>query len=229
MIRPDRPALAYFVAKPVRLSWLLLPLMGFECVMSERPLVPFEDGFIDTTLVGHWYEQSEDSDSTELAISVRDDGMMAVELILADEEERPYYTYRAYASRLGDETYANLELLDISCPECTDVDFGAAREEFFDDHHPIIADTDRASCTFIVIKYEHVEDDRLVVYWQDSSPVKDAIERQQLAGRIFAESDGELVGEPCITATAANLAAWIAGNTEAMFSSGDTSVYIRRP
>jgi hypothetical protein len=229
MIRPDRQALAYFVARPVRISWLLLPLMGFECVMSERPLVPFEDGFVDVGLVGHWYEQSEDSDDTELEISLREDGMMEIELILADEEERPYYTYRGYAARLGEDTYANLELLDISCLECGQVEFGAARAEFFEDHHPIIADTDRASCTFIVIQYEHTEDDRLVVYWQDSSGVKSALEQQQLAGRIFAEDDGDLEGEPCITATAASLSAWIAANTEAMFSPADSSVYLRRP
>jgi hypothetical protein len=62
MTGPNRSGLAYIIARPIRFSWLLLPLMGFECVMSEHPLVPLEEGFVDEAVLGHWYEAGENPD-----------------------------------------------------------------------------------------------------------------------------------------------------------------------
>lgn len=228
MIRPDRYTFDYLIARPIRFSWLLLPLMGFECVMSEHPLASFEDGFVDPALVGHWIETGEGSDDSELFISMRDDGMMAVDFVLADEDERPFYRYRGYASRLGEDTYANLEFVDLDCQACIETDLAGQRTEFFEGFAPIVADSETATCTFIVIRYEHTADDRLILNWQRSSGVRRAIAEQRLAGRIFAESDAELEGEPCITAPSADFAAWLAAAPQAMFDPSDVGEYIRQ-
>ena len=217
--------IGYCIARPIRFSWLMLPLMGFECVMSEHPLVSLEEGFIDEALVGHWIETS---DGTELVISMRDDGLMNVEMGETDEGERSFYAYRGYSSRLGEDTYANLEFFDVGCEGCDQGELDIGRAEIFEDFAPILAETDGATCTFIIIRYEHTEDDRLIVYWQRRSNVKSAIEEQELAGRLFAETDSELDGEPCITASSTELVEWIIANPEALSSATDSDEYVRR-
>ena len=167
MNRPDHNAFDYLIARPLRFSWLLLPLMGFECVMSEHPLVPFEEGFVDPALVGRWLQTGEDADAAEVVISMQDDGLMAIDFIGKDEAEQPFYSYRGYASRLGEETYANLELTDMGCLACEPDYRDTIRADFFRDFAPIIAGSDAASCTFIIVRYEHTEDDRLIINWQE--------------------------------------------------------------
>jgi len=229
MLQSNRSLPARIIARPLRYAWLLLPLMGFECVMSEHPLVAFEDGFVDPALVGTWIEAGDDPDSTELLITLQDDGRMAVDLVLADESERPFYSYRGYASRLGDDTYANLELVGIGCQACSPSELESSRADFAQAHFPIIAGSDTAACTHIVVLYEHTSDDRLVINWQDNTAVLSAIEQGQLDGRVFTDSDGDLAGQPCVTASATALASWIAANTQAVFVPTDTSEYRRQP
>ena len=51
--------------------------------------------------------------------------------------------------------------------------------------------------------------------------------KQQLAGKSFTENEGDLAGQPCVTATPLDLAEWIAGNTQAMFDPADTIEFVR--
>jgi hypothetical protein len=204
MLQSNRPLSARIIARPIRYSWLLLPLLGFECVMSEQPLVPFEDGFVDPALVGTWIESGEDPDTSELLITLRDDGRMAVDVIQTDDNERPFYSYRGYAARLGDDTYANLELVAAGCQACTPAELESARAEFAEENFPIIAGTEAASCTYIVIRYEHTDDDRLIINWQDNTAVLSAIAQDRLEGRVFSEADGDFAGQPCVTTAPAS-------------------------
>ena len=223
-------ALDYFVRKPIRLGWLLLllPLMGFESVVSERPLTPANEGFIDRGVIGDWAIATDAQRKLVLSVARAESGLLEVRAHDHAREGIPYLRYRAYSSRLGEDTYAVLELVGYGCVDCDGEQLPIIRAEVFD---PLAAIVGRAgaTCKFILVKYRHTAaNDRLVVYsYGDSDFVKLAIEQQRLAGRIFGANSGDLAGEPCITDTADRLREFYSQNAAALFPEAGAQEFIR--
>lgn len=216
------------VNRPLRLWWLclLLPLMGFERVVSERPLTPTNEGFIDRAVIGDW-ASVDDAGKLALTIARDQSGLLEVRAYDHDVEGVPYLRYRAYSSRLGEDTYANLELVGYGCLDCDGAELAAARAEIFDPLSPIVARSG-STCKFILVKYQHTADDRLIVYsYGDSDFVTLAIEQERLAGRIFAANAGELAGAPCITDSAEGLYEFYSQNAAALFPETGAEAFVR--
>jgi hypothetical protein len=220
-------ALNYFVRKPVRLWWLLLPLMGFESVVSERPLTPTNEGFIDRDVIGDWALATDTQRKLVLSIARAESGMLEVRAHDHAEAGVPYLRYRAYSSRLGEDTYANLELVGYGCVDCSGAQLPIIRAEVFDPLSQIVGRTG-STCKFILVKYEHTADDRLIVYsYGDSDFVKHAVEQQRLAGRVFGANAGDLAGEPCITDTAEKLREFYSQNAATLFPEAGAEEFVR--
>jgi hypothetical protein len=220
-------ALECFARKPIRLCWLLLPLMGFECVMSERPLSPPEQGFIDRAVIGDWASATDAQGRLVLSIGRTQSGLLDVRLFDGDYEGVRFLRYRAYSSRLGEDTYANLELVGYGCEDCDGSELSVMRSEVFDPLSQIVADRAGSTCTFIIVKYELADANRLIVHrYGDSDLVKRAIEQRQLAGRLFGSNAGDVTGEPCVTDTAERLREFYSQNDTALFES---ELLVRRP
>ena len=221
-------ALDYFVRRPIRLCWLLLPLMGFESVVSEHPLSPPNEGFIDRGVIGDWALADDGERKLALSVSRAESGLLEVRAYDHAREGIPYLRYRAYSSRLGEDTYANLELVGYGCVDCDGVQLTKIRVEVFDPLAQIVGRTG-ATCTFILVKYRHtVADDRLVVYpYGDSDFVKLAIEQQRLAGRVFGANAGDLAGEPCIAETADGLREFYSQNAAMLFPESGAQAFVR--
>jgi hypothetical protein len=218
------------VNRPLRLWWLclLLPLMGFERVVSERPLTPTNEGFIDRAVIGDWASASGDAGTLALTISREQSGLLEVRTFDHDVEGVPYLRFRAYSSRLGDDTYANLELFGYGCLDCDGAELATARAEIFDPLSQIVARSG-STCKFIVLKYQHTADDRLIVYsYGDGDFVKLAIEQQRLGGRVFAANAGELAGVPCITESAEGLHEFYSRNAAALFPEAGAQTFVRQ-
>jgi len=224
----DLRALNYFVRKPIRLWWLLLPLMGFESVVSENPLTPSDQGFLDRAVIGDWAAATDEQRKPALSVARAESGLLEVRAYFHDREGVPYLRYRAYSSRLGDDTYANLELVGYGCVDCDGAQLTRIRTQVFDPLGQILGRTG-ATCTFILVKYEHTADDRLIVYpYGDGDFVKLAVEQQRLAGRLFGNNAGRLAGAPCITDTAERLREFYAQNAAALFPEAGAEVFVRQ-
>jgi hypothetical protein len=219
--------LDYFVGKPIRLWWLLLPLMGFDSVVSEHPLTPANEGFIDRTVTGDWVIASDGQNQVALSITRTETGLLEVRTYVHDEAGTPYLRYRGYSSRLGDNTYANLELVGYGCNDCDGAELTALRTEIFDPLSPILASRAGSSCTFILVRYELTADNRLIVFrYGDDDLVKLAIQQRQLAGRLFGTNAGDLAGEPCITDTAAKVREFYAEHAAALFPTAQAETFV---
>jgi hypothetical protein len=222
-------ALECIARKPIRLCWLLLPLMGFECVMSERPLSPPEQGFIDRAIIGDWASATDEQGQLALRVTRSQGGLLEVQLFDGDFDGVRYLRYRAYSSRLGEDTYANLELVGYGCEDCDDPEAATMRSEVFDPLSQIVADRAGSTCTFIIVKYELADADRLIVHhYGDSGLVRRAIEQRQLAGRVFGSTAGDVAGEPCITDTAERLREFYTENAAALFPLAESEALVRR-
>lgn len=221
-------ALGYFVRKPVRLWWLVLPLMGFESVVSEQPLSPASEGFIDRGVIGDWAIATDGQRKLALSVSRAESGLLEVRAYDHAIEGIPYLRYRAYSSHLGEDTYANLELVGYGCVDCDGTELTRIRTTVFDPLGQIVGRTG-ATCKFILVKYELTADDRLIVYrYGDSDFVKLAVQQQRLAGRIFGADAGQLAGEPCITDTAESVRAFYTENASELFPEAGAEAFIRQ-
>lgn len=217
-----------FVRKPVRLWWLVLPLMGFESVVSEQPLSPASEGFIDRGAIGDWAIATDGERKLALSVSRAESGLLEVRAYEHAIEGTPYLRYLAYSSRLGEDTYANLELVGYGCVDCDGAALTRIRTTVFDPLGQIVGRTG-ATCKFILVKYELTADDRLIVYrYDDGEFVKLAVQQQRLAGRIFGASAGQLAGEPCITDTAERVREFYTENAAELFPEAGAEVFIRQ-
>lgn len=216
--------------KPRMLLWLLLPLMGFGSVVSERPLTPASEGFIDRELIGDWTNAADSHGRLALSISRSETGLLEIRVYAPEKEGNPYLRYRAYSSRIDGVTYANLELVGYGCIDCDGAELMSLRTEIFDPLGRILAGRSGSSCTFIPVKYERTEDNRLVFYSHANSEfVNLAIEQDLLAGQTFGASAGELAGKPCITDTADKLRDFYSGNSASIFPAAHAETFVRRP
>jgi hypothetical protein len=218
-----------FIRKPGVLLWLLLPLplMGFESVVSERPLTPANEGFIDRELIGDWMSATDEQGRLALSVVRAESGLLEFRAYDHEKEGSPYLRYRAFSSRLGDATYANLELVGYGCVDCSGAQLPIIRAEVFDPLSQIVGRTG-STCKFILVKYEHTADDRLIVYsYGDSDFVKHAVEQQRLAGRVFGANAGDLAGEPCITDTAEKLREFYSQNAATLFPEAGAEEFVR--
>jgi len=221
-------ALDYFVSKPIRLGWLLLPLMGFERVVSEQPLTPASEGFIDRAVTGDWASATDEEGRLALSVTRAEAGRLEIRTYDHDEEGVPYLRYRAYSSRLGEDTYANLELVGYGCVDCDGAELTTIRAQVFDPLSQIVSRSG-ATCIHMLVKYELTPDDRLIVHFNGGSDVvKLAFEQQRLAGRVFGANAGELAGDPCITETAEKLREFYLQNAAALFPEAGAEVFVRR-
>lgn len=219
-----------FAGRPIRLWWLclLLPLMGFERVVSEQPLTPTSEGFIDRAVIGDWAIASDADAKLALTIAREQSGLLEVRTYDHDVEGVPYLRFRAYSSRLGDDTYANLELVGYGCLDCDGADLARIRSEIFDPLSRIVGRAG-SSCIFILVKYQHTPDGRLLVYsYGDGDLVRHAIEERRLAGRIFDTGARELAGEPCITDSADRLREFYTRNAAALFPEAGAEGFVRQ-
>ena len=220
-------ALDYFVSKPVRLWWLLLPLMGFESVVSESPLSPASEGFIDRDVIGDWAFATDEQRKLVLSVARAETGLLEVRAYDHAMAGIPYLRYSAYSSRLGEDTYANLELVGYGCVDCDGAELTRIRSEVFDPLGQILGRTG-ATCTFILVKYRHTADDGLIVYpYGDTDFVKLAIEQQRLAGRVFGANAGDLAGEPCVSDSADKLREFYSQNAAALFPEAGAEAFVR--
>jgi hypothetical protein len=227
--RLNQRVLDYFVRKPIRLGWLLLPLMGFDSVVSEEPLAPANEGFIDRAVIGDWAIATDGENKVALSITRAESGLLEVRSFDHEKEGVPYLRYRAYSSRLGDDTYANLELVGYGCIDCDGAELMRLRTEIFDPLSQIVARGASSTCTFILVKYDLTDGGDLVVYdYGDSNLVKAAIEERRLAGRVFGASAGDLAGDPCITDTADKLREFYGENTAALFPTAQAETFVRQ-
>ena len=216
--------------KPRLLLWLLLPLMGFGSVVSQRPLTPASEGFIDRELIGDWTSAMDPHGRLALSISRTEAGLLEIRVYAPEKEGSPYLRYRAYSSRLDGVTYANLELVGYGCIDCDGAELMALRTEIFDPLGRIVAGRSGSSCTFIPMKYERTEDNRLVLFSQaDSDFVNLTIEQDLLAGQTFGANAGELAGKPCITEAADKLRDFYSRNSAAIFPAAHAEAFVRRP
>lgn len=219
-----------FAGRPVRLWWLclLLPLMGFERVVSEQPLTPTSQGFIDRAVIGDWANESDAEGKLALTISREQSGLLEVRAYDHDVEGVPYLRYRAYSSRLGDDTYANLELVGYGCLDCDGAELAAIRSEIFDPLSRIVGRAG-SSCIYILVKYQNAADGRLIVYsYGDGNLVTRAIEEQRLAGRIFEAGARELAGEPCITDSGEKVREFYLQHAAALFPEAGAEAFVRQ-
>ena len=214
----------------IRLWWLclLLPLMGFERVVSEQPLTPTSEGFIDRDVIGDWTMASDAEGKLAFTIAREQSGLLEIRAYDHDVEGVPYLRYRAYSSRLGDDTYANLELVGYGCLDCDGADLARIRSEIFDPLSRIVGRSG-SSCIYILVKYRHASDGRLIVYaYSDGDLVRHAIEEQRLAGRVFGPAALELAGEPCITDSADRLREFYTRNAAALFPEAGAEAFVRQ-
>ena len=225
-MRSLRRVAAVAIRRPALLIWLAFPLMGVECVMSEQPLTPFEDGFIDNAAIGEWAIENEPGQELSLSVRVEDTGMMGVRYYARDVP-RSYIDYRGYSSRLGDRTFINLQLIDTGCEYCSEAHLAEARAELAAARQNFIGPDATGTCSYLIVRYELLDDDRLVLYPMAVDSAATAIDSVELSGRYFPESAGRFLrGRPCVSVSTAELRSFVSENPETLFPGA--SRFVRR-
>jgi hypothetical protein len=218
----------FFANRPVRLLWLVLPLMAMEspgCVMSERPLTRFQDESIDTALFGEWMVVDDPGNRLVMSIGAMDQNAMEFRSF---ENDQSYIVLAGYASRVGDESYVNLQFVDAGCLDCSEAEFAAKRAEFQRDYASVLAGNPDNACTYMLIRYEFSGDGKLRYFAMDPELVLEAFRAGDLDGE-----DGEQAGpgeydDLCITASRRRLRNYVREHGSAIFSKEEWTM-VRRP
>jgi len=202
------------------------PLMGMQCVMSEYPLTAPEDGFIDYAAVGDWAIADEPGQEIRVSVGIDDNGMMTVRNYQRDVA-RSFVDYTGYSSKLGDQTFINLQIEDTGCIYCSDEHLAAAKselEKFFSDTGQGASD----SCSYTIIRYELTDDNTLSFFPLRADLVNTALDEQSIDGMRFpTDAMRYLADQPCIRSPMPALDAFVSGNQRELFTLAATLTRVR--